>query len=204
MRHGASFRYPAVPNALRKEIPMDQAASQMMAQLKSEVRRRLLEESLPRLEKCLSLLSEEEVWIKPNSQTNSIGNLILHLRGNVAQWIGSGLGDWEDRRQRSLEFSSSGGPDKEELLRAIHETLLRAVAVVEEMNLEDFLRKRQVQCYEEWPVSILMHVVEHFSYHVGQIGLLVKLRTESDLGYYAGKDLEAKGGHPTPGPLSQI
>jgi len=64
----------------------------------------LLNDYLPKIQRCLEQLTDEQIWWRPNSQTNSIGNLVLHLSGNARQWIVCGLGDQPDHRNRSLEF----------------------------------------------------------------------------------------------------
>ena len=89
-----------------------QAFLQAMIQ---ETERRLFDESVPRIKKCLSLVTESEVWYVPNQETNSIGNLILHLNGNVRQWILSGLLGQFDFRKRQQEFDAKGEYNKEEL-----------------------------------------------------------------------------------------
>jgi len=151
-----------------------------------------LEENPPRVVKCLSQLSEEEVWRKPNSQTNSIANLILHLCGNIRQYAISSLGGQPDVRERDLEFSTQGGLDKQELLVKLNSTVEEAVATIRFVSDEELLRKRMVQGFEYSGIGVLIHVTEHFSYHVGQIALYTKLLKERDLGFYADLDLNVK------------
>lgn len=158
-----------------------------------ECKRRLIGESLPRIEKCLSHLSQEAIWTRPNPETVSVGNLILHLCGNVRQWILSGLGGASDYRHRQSEFDEEGPIAKSELLDRLRSTLAKAGAVMDSLSKEDLIGFHQVQGMKETGVAILIHVVEHFSYHTGQIGYFVKTRLGVDLGYYAGVDLNRKG-----------
>ena len=81
-------------------------ADQITEELIKEVRRRLIEESAPRIEKCLNRLTDDQIWWRPNSESNSIGNLVLHLSGNVRQWIIAGVGGQPDTRTRNEEFKS--------------------------------------------------------------------------------------------------
>lgn len=158
-----------------------------------EVERRLFEESWPRLKRCLDLLEEEEVWLRPNENSNSVGNLVLHLCGNARQWIVSGLGGTPDGRRRSEEFSERGPIPKahlHELLDALRPEILQ---VLDGLKEEDLLKIYNIQGFHENGVSVLLHVVEHFSYHVGQVSYFVKARKNLDLGYYAGLNLEQKG-----------
>jgi uncharacterized damage-inducible protein DinB len=159
--------------------------------LLAETRRRLLTESVPRLQKCLGLLSEEEIWRRPNAETTSVGNLVLHLLGNVRQYLLSGLGGAPDHRRRSQEFAETGPLPTPELLARLDALVAEVEEVLGRIDPASLLVQRRVQGFEESGLSILVHVVEHFSYHVGQITYVVKSRQAVDLQYYAGKDLNA-------------
>jgi len=155
-----------------------------------ESKRRLLDESVPRIKKCLANLTEEEVWRRPNAETVSVGNLVLHLCGNVRQWICTGLGGEPDNRKRSAEFEEPGPIPTELLLARLDETMADAERVMDAADPAALLKMHPVQGFEESGLSILVHVVEHFSYHTGQITYAVKTSKAIDLGYYAGQDLE--------------
>lgn len=147
----------------------------------------------PRIANCLSRLTEQEVWQKPNSQTNSIGNLILHLCGNIRQYAISSLGRLPDVRVRDKEFSTTGGPTKAELIAQLEATVSEAVTTINTTSEKELLRERSVQGFTYTGVGILIHVTEHFSYHVGQIALYTKLLKDEDLGFYADMDLNVTG-----------
>ncbi|MFQ5789991.1 MAG: DinB family protein [Acidobacteriota bacterium] len=159
----------------------------------SQCERRLFSESLPRVKKCLSQLTEEEIWHRPNPETVSAGNLVLHLCGNVRQWIVSGLGGAPDIRERSREFSELGPISSSQLVERLESTLAEARSVLKSVDPEHLLEERTVQGFRETGLSILVHVVEHFSYHVGQITYFVKSRKAMDLKYYQGVDLDRTG-----------
>ena len=148
-----------------------------------------LEENPPRIQKCLDQISEEECWQKPNSQTNSIGNLLLHLCGNITQYIIAGLGGATDNRRRDDEFAASGGWSKSELLEKITGVTREAVSVVKGLSADQLVNGRSVQGFQLTGFGIVIHVVEHYSYHVGQIAQWTKLLSEKDLGFYADLDL---------------
>lgn len=159
----------------------------------ADVKRRLITESLPRINKCLDELSIEEIWHKQNANTNSVGNLVLHLCGNVRQYILSGIDGQEDVRERDLEFSEKG-PIEVTFLKDKLQTLMTEVDVaLDRITPEDMVRNVGVQGFEENVTSILIHVTEHFSYHVGQITFYTKFIKDVDTGYYAGLNLNAKG-----------
>ena len=134
-----------------------------------ETERRLFDELIPRLHRALSLLSTEEIWRRPNENTPSVGNLVLHLCGNVRQWIGSGIGGAPDIRRRPEEFAEKGPLPKEDLARRIGEMEALARKALVEADPAVLLESRRVQIFQESRLAILVHVVEHFSYHVGQI-----------------------------------
>lgn len=155
-----------------------------------ETIRRLFSESYVRLQKCLELLSEAEIWQRSNPHLNSVGNLILHLCGNANQWIVSTLGKHPDLRIRSEEFKENQFFSKEVLLQKLERLEKDIRETLQTLSAEDLLKTYTVQCYEENGISILVHVVEHFSYHTGQISYAVKSMKMVDLGYYQGHELE--------------
>lgn len=154
-----------------------------------EVKRRLFDESVPRLKKCLAQLNEEEIWQRPNANSNSMGNLVLHLCGNVRQWILSGLGKATDIRQRQAEFDALGPLASNKMLEELDMLMEEVNTVLDHLKPADLINQHQVQGFTESGISILVHVVEHFSYHVGQMTYHVKALKDMDMGFYAGKNL---------------
>ena len=154
---------------------------------------RLYEESIPRLLKCVREVSDEQLWHRANEHSNSIGNLVLHLTGNVNQWINSGLGGDEDNRVRQAEFDNRGEIGRVEMTAHLDSVMNRAKEVLQGLQESNLLSIHRVQGYEETGVSIVMHVVEHFSYHVGQMTYMVKILKDIDTGYYAADDLNVTG-----------
>jgi len=158
-----------------------------------DVKRRLIVESTPRIHKCLDSLSLAEIWHKQNEHTNSVGNLVLHLCGNVRQYILSGIDGQEDIRERDLEFSESGPIEKQFLKDKLDKLMIDVDQALDRITTADLIREVGVQGFKENVTSILVHVTEHFSYHVGQITYYTKYIKDMDTGYYAGLDLNAKG-----------
>lgn len=148
-----------------------------------------MDENTERIKICLSKLSEDQVWDKPNASSNSIGNLILHLCGNIRQYIIFALGGETDVRERPLEFTAEQTHNKAELFELLVETTEAAKKVIAEQDEEELRAIKKVQGTTLDGVSIILHVVEHYSYHCGQIALLCKLHCNQDLGFYAGQDL---------------
>lgn len=144
------------------------------------------------LTKAVAGLEHEAIWSRPNGVSNSIGNLILHLCGNITQYAIAGLGGGQDERQRDLEFSARESHSKEELLLKLGETLERAKGEILKASDENLLRTRWVQGFEMSGIGTVVHVVEHFSYHTGQIAFWVKQLKNKPLGFYDGIDLNVK------------
>ena len=149
-------------------------------------REKLIKEMWPRLCSCLDELSEEQIWWRPNESSNSIGNLLLHLNGNVRQWILQSIGGIENVRDRDSEFSQRTAIPAAELRAALDATLRQVDSVLEKLTAEDLLRKHQIQVYDNVSaVDAIYHVVEHFAMHYGQILYISKLVAGKDLGFYA-------------------
>jgi uncharacterized damage-inducible protein DinB len=147
-------------------------------------RKKLLSEYFPRIERCLQELSDEDIWWRAHETNNSVGNLVLHLSGNVRQWIVAGLGGAPDTRNRPQEFAERMPIPKEKLLNKLHATLSEADDVLERFDRSRILEVRHVQKYDVTCLEAIFHVVEHFSGHVGQIIYITKLRKGIDLKFY--------------------
>jgi uncharacterized damage-inducible protein DinB len=142
------------------------------------------EDYLPKIERCLELLTDEQIWWRANPQSNSIGNLLLHLSGNVRQWIVCGLGGAPDKRDRDSEFAERDPIPRDELLARLKQTLGEADAALAKFDADKLLEKSLIQGCEVTALSAMFHVVEHFSMHTGQIILMSKMFAEVDLGFY--------------------
>ncbi|NKI32243.1 DinB family protein [Croceivirga thetidis] len=151
-----------------------------------------MDESLRMLKIALAKVSEDQVWLKPNSSLNSIGNLILHLCGNMTQYGIASLTETEDKRQRDLEFSTEGGLSKNELLNKIHVVIEEVKSTFSTISIERLLQQKQVQGFDFSGIGNMVHVVEHLSYHTGQIAFWVKQLQNESLGFYEGHDLNTK------------
>ncbi|MDT5158403.1 MAG: hypothetical protein QOH51_2760 [Acidobacteriota bacterium] len=149
-----------------------------------EARTYLRDDFLPKIERCLERLTDEQVWWRACEASNSIGNLLLHLEGNVRQWIISGVGGGEDLRVRDREFAERGGVPREELLSRLRATLVEADGVLARFDSSKLLERRPIQSLDVTVLSAVFHVVEHFSMHTGQIILLTKLLADADLALY--------------------
>ncbi len=151
-----------------------------------------MDESTRMVKKGLTHISEKELWSRPNESSNSIANLILHLCGNITQYAISSLGSKEDIRDRDTEFSIHSNLTKAELLKKLTDTVEKAKSMIRDVSTNDWLRKRDVQGYTFSGIGIVIHVIEHYSYHTGQIAFCAKQLKNKDLGFYNGVDLTVK------------
>lgn len=148
-----------------------------------------LRENILKIEKCLLEFRDDEIWQRPNEVSNSLGNQIVHLCGNVTQYIIAGLGEKEDNRQRDAEFEMEDGFSKMELLKKLNRVTEEASDIILQQTDESLLELREVQGFKLTGIGILIHVVEHFSYHTGQIVFWTKILRKRDMGFYDGMDL---------------
>lgn len=149
------------------------------------------EDYLPKIERCLELLTDEQLWWRANPQSNSIGNLLLHLSGNVRQWIVCSLGDAADARDRNSEFAQLSIIPRDELLSQLKQTLSEADATLAKFDTDKLLERRVIQGLDVTALEAIFHVVEHFSMHTGQIIMMAKMLAEVDLGFYDFTDTKA-------------
>ena len=136
---------------------------------------------LPKIEACLHRLGEEDVWWRPNDASNSIGNLVLHLCGNVTMWIIGGVGGRTFERNRQQEFDERRQIAKHDLLTKLRRVIDEADEIIETLDEKTLLSRRQIQSYDVTVLEAVYHVVEHFGMHTGQIILLSKARLAEDL-----------------------
>ena len=144
----------------------------------------LVEDFLPKIERCVALLSDEQIWWRPNDESNSIGNLLLHLSGNVRQWIVCGLGGARDARDRDSEFAQRETIPRADLLSHLQQTITEVDATLAKFDLDSLVEKKTIQGLEVTALEAILHVVEHFSMHAGQVVLITKLLTARDLHFY--------------------
>ena len=162
-------------------MPEDQNTS---TEFITKARGFLRDEYVPKIERCLERLTDEQIWWRPNEDSNSVGNLLLHLCGNARQWIVCGLGGEEDQRVRQSEFDERRVIPSKELLSKTKETLSIVDATLAQFDDSRLLDTFQIQGTSVTAMEAIFHVTEHFSMHTGQIILLTKLQTSSDLHFY--------------------
>ena len=139
-----------------------------------------LEYGARKISHCINQLDDEQVWWRPSPELNSIGNLLLHLAGNLRQWIVAGVGDAEDIRQRQSEFDESGPIAKRELLERLTSVLKDSKAALSAVTAEDLLSGKRVQGFDVTKLHAAMNSVTHFQGHVQEIICLTRQQLGSD------------------------
>jgi len=154
---------------------------------------RKLGQYLERIEVCLGRLSDDQIWLRGHENENSVGNLCLHLTGNVRQWMNCGIGGEEDHRQRDAEFAAAGGHDKEELQGDLRATVEQACVLIQSLTPARLEEHVTIQNYRVTVLEAVYHVVEHFSHHAGQILFATKAMSGEHLGFYRHLSQEEHG-----------
>jgi uncharacterized damage-inducible protein DinB len=149
-----------------------------------EARRYLVVEYPTKIRACLAHLSDDDLWWRPNEASNSVGNLLLHLSGNIRQWIVSGVGGVPDVRRRQEEFDERGPVARAALLARFDAALADAERVLGSLRAVELTAPRRIQGRDTTVLLAIFHVVEHCAMHTGQIAFLTKQRSGRDLGFY--------------------
>src|SRR5262245_4424645 len=144
----------------------------------------LMTEYRTKIRLAIEALPEDALWWRPNDQSNSAGNLLLHLAGNVRQWMVSGVGGAPDIRHRADEFAAQAGPARDELLRNLDGVLDEVERILVALTPADLLERRTIQGRDITVLDAIFICVEHFSMHLGQIILIAKLRMPGAIQFY--------------------
>lgn len=148
-----------------------------------------IDENVRMISIALSKIDEGELWTRHNQSLTTLGNQILHICGNMTQYIVSGLGGGEDLRERDKEFSLEHEHTSDELLKLLLDTTQKSSTIIKKATEAQLLTSYSVQGFDFSGIGVVLHAVEHFSYHTGQIAFQVKLTIDQPLGFYEGLDL---------------
>jgi uncharacterized damage-inducible protein DinB len=137
------------------------------------------------IRECVQGLSEEQIWQRSGDNANSIGNLLLHVSGNIRQWIGHGVGGLTDVRERDKEFAARGGRSTAEVLALFETTLAEAMQILQQMPLPRLTERTKPQNRDVAILEAIYQVVGHLMLHTGQIIFATKQITGKDLGFFS-------------------
>jgi uncharacterized damage-inducible protein DinB len=144
----------------------------------------LSKEYLAKIRQCVAVLPEGAVWKRANESSNSIANLLLHLAGNIRQWIVGGVGGKEVARDRASEFSAQNGASANELFGELEQALKEVDGILASLDPSELTRERKIQGRNTTVLSAIYHVVEHFAMHTGQIVLMTKAAAPDAIHFY--------------------
>jgi uncharacterized damage-inducible protein DinB len=181
LRHAA---HPRVHRLSAHDAPAEALTVPLAASFVDRSRYYLCTEYPAKIRAAVEAIPPDRLWWRPNEQANSVGNLLLHLAGNVRQWIVSGVGGQPDVRQRNREFSAREGAPAADLLEALEATLRDADAVLRALPPGELLSRRAIQGRNPTVLEAVYHVVEHFAGHAGQIIWIAKLLAPGAIRFY--------------------
>jgi hypothetical protein len=147
-----------------------------MASTYIELARKHLDDRIGRIKHCIGQLDDEQVWWRPHESMNSIGNILLHLIGNLRQWVVSSVGSMSDRRDRPAEFAERGPIPKDELIRRLEELVVEADAALASVDESLLLQSRRIQGFDETVLSAIWGSLEHLSGHTQEIVYITRLQ----------------------------
>ena len=153
--------------------------------------REYLEENVRKISTAWALLDEQRMWWRPNEQCLAPANQLIHLSGNLRQWVLSHLAGQQDVREREAEFAARQGAGHTELLSQFL-ALMQEVLLVLEAPI-DHRRRLRVQGHDTTPVGVWIHMTEHLSYHTGQLLYTVKQLSGQSFDFYADWALDDVG-----------
>lgn len=166
-------------------MPVSSIDSELATHFLAYSRSRMIGQNWPNLRECIESLSDEQIWSRPNEASNSIGNLVLHLNGNLTQLLLVTFDGIEDKRDRPREFAAVEQPSGAELINRLGATIELVDQLFVRLTPDDLLRSYTIMGRPMSGLNVIYRVVEHFGQHYGQIIYITKSLTGKDLGFYA-------------------
>ncbi len=131
--------------------------------------RHTLSEGMRKIKHCVDQLTNEQLWYRPKPDMNSIANLMLHLSGNLRQWIIAGVGGEKDIRNRPKEFADRSNRPKSEILAILTKVVSEADKTLSSLTPDQLLSKRRIQGYDTTVLAAITDTIPHFRGHVQEI-----------------------------------
>lgn len=157
---------------------------QEIARLFVDGAQRKLEQDAAQIARCVGLLDERQLWQRANEHCNSVGNLVLHLTGNLRQWILGGVAGHAVLRNREAEFTERGPLPAAQIMPPFARVVDQSLAVFGQLTAAALIEARTIQNYPVSALIAVFHVVEHVSFHTGQIVQITKELLNVDLSLY--------------------
>lgn len=145
------------------------------------LRARLTKVMPAQIRTCLEQLDDEQIWWRPNGQSNSIGNLVLHVRGAVLHFLCRGVGGFSYERDRPAEFAAAGSLTKTELLRLFDELVAEVTQTFAALEASRLAEPSTEPTYYSTIFEDLLGVAVHMATHMGQIVYVTKMLKENSI-----------------------
>jgi len=144
-----------------------------------------LHQSQKTITACLDKLTDDQQHHRNGDHENSILNLLLHLEGNMRQWILHGIANQPDIRQRDEEFTLTPSITPTAARASFNRTLDESAAVIAALSPDRLLEVIDPQPTSVWRnltiLESIFKVIGHVEMHTGQIILLTKQLAATDL-----------------------
>jgi hypothetical protein len=127
------------------------------------------------IRQSIQQLSDEELWWRPNQESNSVGNLILHLSGSIRNYLCRSIGGFDYTRDRAAEFTERGPIPREQLLAIFDQMVEQATATLESFETSRFFGGTEEPDYYPNLFDQICGVLTHLSLHTGQIIYVTKM-----------------------------
>ncbi len=143
-----------------------------------------LEQMTGYIENCLDRLNSDQIWARSVGPENAVGNLVMHLSGNLGQWIGHYLAGRPDTRDRPAEFQEKTRLSAAELKARLRSAVDSAKSDIAALTAEQLAATVVTADSQTHVLKLVYQVVGHFQQHAGQIIFATKMMTQHDLGFY--------------------
>jgi uncharacterized damage-inducible protein DinB len=140
------------------------------------VRTRLLKDYPGQINACLDVLTDEDMWWRPNEQANAAGNLMLHLSASNRYYLEQVIGGRDIGRNRDAEFAARGGHSKTEIRTIWDEAVRTSETVLSGLDATQMMQTTERTGKLTTYAQILLHVTHHNAAHMGQIVWITKMR----------------------------
>ncbi len=135
----------------------------------------ILDQASIKIRHCLGQLTADQIGWRPHPDGNSIGNLILHICGNLRQWTVSGIGGEPDTRDRKSEFDCGNSFDADSLVTLVETTVSTAQTLISGLAGNQLVERRMIQGFDVTVLQAIHHTTTHFVGHTHQIIYITRM-----------------------------
>lgn len=140
---------------------------------------RCLDHCLSVIEHCVGQLTDDQIWWRPQEPLNSIGNLLLHLNGNLQQWMIAGLRGTADTRNRPSEFATRTPTPGATLVEQLQATIHEIKQTLSAIRPEEMLTPRRIQGFDVTGWEAVFDSIPHLKGHTQEIVCLTRQQLDN-------------------------